>query len=265
MNKREAFVDAQAALPFVIEQGRNLESQIYRKKYPTLDYASHIPVITEGNDWAIGTTFFTVDGTGQAKFLSGGANDMPFNQVVRGMASHDFAMLGSGWEWNLEEVNQSVMYGISLNAEKAFYAGRSVDQLLYDIAMVGSTEKSWKGFVNSTLVPRTDAAAVGGENGGGGTSTFWKHKTPDEILADVNTVLSNIRTVTKEIEWADTLRLPPEAWRYIATQRMGAGDGLISILTYIQSNNIYTAETKQALDIGTLRDLATASNDGGGR
>ena len=88
---------------------------------------------------------------------------------------------------------------------------------------------------------------------------------PVELLGDVNTVLSNIRTVTKEIEWADTLRLPPEAWRYIATVRMGAGDGLISILQYIENNNIYTAETKQPLDIGTLRDLATASQDGGGR
>lgn len=257
---REAFADAQAALPFVIEQGRNIESQIYRRKYPTLEYASHIPVITEGNDWAIGTTFFTVDGTGQAKFLSGGGNDMPFNQVTRDMASHSFYMLGSGWEWNLEEVNQSALYGIALNTEKAFYASRSVDQMLYDIAMVGSTEKNWKGFCNSTLVPRADAASTGT-----GSSTYWKDKTVDNILADVNDLLTGIRTVTKEIEWADTLRLPPSAFRLAATRRLGAGDGMITLLEYLRQNNIYTAETGSRLDIGTIRDLETASQDGGGR
>jgi hypothetical protein len=44
-----------------------------------------------------------------------------------------------------------------------------------------------------------------------------------------------------------------------------AGDGLLTVLEYLRKNNIYTAETGQALDIQPLRELAAASQDGGGR
>ncbi|MFV2949266.1 MULTISPECIES: DUF2184 domain-containing protein [Pseudomonas] len=254
------FEDAQAALPFVIAQGRNIETRVYQRRYPAFNYAAHVPVVTEGQPWAIGTTFFTVDTAGEAKFLSGAGTDMPFNQVTRDQASHDFAMIGSGWEWNLEEINQAVLYGINLNDTKAMSAADKVERLLNDIAMRGSTEKNWTGLLNDGNVSRTDAATTGT-----GSSTFWSNKTVDQILADINGVLSSVRTNTGEVEWADTLRMPPDAFRDLATRRMGAGDGFMTLLEYIRRNNIYTAETGQPLDIQPLREARNASQDGGGR
>ncbi|MGV4796135.1 DUF2184 domain-containing protein [Rhizobium sp. F40D2] len=257
---RQAFADAQAAYPFVIAQGRNIETRIYQRRYPTFNYGMHVPVVTEGNEWAIGTTFFTVDTAGEAKFLSGAGTDMPFNQATKDMASHDFAMIGSGWEWNLEEVNQAALYNIDLNGTKALSASDKVERLLNSVAMVGSSEKNWTGFVNDPNVSRVDVAADGT-----GSSTFWSAKTVDQMIGDVNSLLTNVRENTSEVEWADTLRLPPEAFRDIATRRLGAGDGFITALEYLRRNNIYTAETGQPLDIQPLRELATASQDGGGR
>ncbi|WP_313447095.1 DUF2184 domain-containing protein [Pseudomonas sp.] len=254
------FEDAQAALPFVLAQGRNIETRVYQRRYPAFNYAAHVPVVTEGQPWAIGTTFFTVDTAGEAKFLSGAGTDMPFNQVTRDQASHDFAMIGSGWEWNLEEINQAALYGVNLNDTKAMSAADKVERLLNDIAMRGSTEKNWTGLLNSTIVARADAAASGT-----GSSTFWANKTVDQILADINGVLSSVRTNTGEVEWADTLRMPPDAFRDLATRRMGAGDGFMTLLEFIRRNNIYTAETGQPLDIQPLREARNASQDGGGR
>ncbi len=254
------FQDAQAALPFVIAQGRTLETKIYEKKYPTFDYAKHIPVVTEGSPWAIGTTFFTVDSSGEAKFLSGAGTDMPFVGVSKDMASHDFAMIGSGWEWNLEEVNQASLYGINLNGTKAMSAADKVERMLNTIAMSGSTEKNWTGLTNYTGVTATDVP-----NDGTGSSRYWTAKTADLILRDVNALLESIRTATSEVEWADTLRLPPAAFRLIATMRMGAGDGAMTVLDYLRKNNIYTAETGQPLDIQPLRELASAAAGGAGR
>ncbi|UVL76598.1 DUF2184 domain-containing protein [Pseudomonas putida] len=254
------FEDAQAALPFVLAQGRNIETRVYQRRYPAFNYAAHVPVVTEGQPWAIGTTFFTVDTAGEAKFLSGAGTDMPFNQVTRDQASHDFAMIGSGWEWNLEEINQAALYGVNLNDTKAMSAADKVERLLNDIAMRGSTEKNWQGFLNNSAVSRADAAATGT-----GSSTFWSAKTVDQILDDVNGLLSGIRTNTEEVEWADTLRLPPNAFRLAATKRLGAGDGFITVLEYLRRNNIYTAETGQPLDIMPIREARNASQDGGGR
>lgn len=254
------FDDAQAALPFVIAQGRTIETRIYERRYPTFNYGAHVPVVTEGAPWAIGTTFFTVDTAGEAKFLSGSGTDMPFNAVTKGMASHDFAMIGSGWEWNLEEINQAALYGINLNGTKAMSAADKVERLLNTLAMTGSTEKNWTGLVNNPTVSRVDVV-----NDGTGTSTFWSTKTNDQILRDINDLISSVRTNTEEVEWANALRLPPEAFRLIATRRLGAGDGLMTLLEYIRKNNVYTAETGLPLDILPLRELATASQDGGGR
>ncbi|MCM2293041.1 DUF2184 domain-containing protein [Allorhizobium sp. BGMRC 0089] len=257
---RQAFADAQAAMPFVIAQGRNIETRIYQRRYPTFNYGAHVPVVTEGNEWAIGTTFFTVDTTGEAKFLSGAGTDMPFNQATKDMASHDFAMLGSGWEWNLEEVNQAALYNIDLNGTKAMSAADKVERLLNSIAIIGSTEKNWTGFANDPNVSRVDVAADGT-----GSSTYWSTKTQDQIVRDVNDLISAVRRNTLEVEWIDSLRLPPDAFRLIATKRLADGDGTVTVLEYLRKNNVYTAETGQPLDIQPLRELATASQDGGGR
>ena len=257
---RQPFADAQAAMPFVLAQGRNIETRVYERRYPAFNYAAHVPVVTEGQPWSIGTTFFTVDAAGEAKFLSGAGADMPFNQINRDQASHDFAMIGSGWEWNIEEINQAALYGLDLNAAKAMSAADKVERLLNSVAMIGSTEKNWTGLINNASVSRVDVAADGDSS-----STFWSAKTADKILRDVNDLLSSVRENSAEVEWADSLRLPPEAFRIIATKRLGAGDGMITVLEYIRKNNIYTAETGQPLDIQPLRELATASNDGGGR
>ena len=250
------FADAQAAYPFVLAQGRNIETKVYKKRYPTYNYAQVIPVVTEGAEWAIGTTFFSVDSAGEAKFISGAGTDMPFNKTTRDQASHDFAMIGSGWEWNLEEVNQSSLYGIDLPATDAMSATDKLERLLNSIAFSGSTEKNWTGFANSAAVPRADVDTPG---------TFWPAKTGDQMLADVNEVLGRVRTQTNEVEWADSVALPPVAFRAAATKRLGAGDGFATVLEYIKKNNIYTAETDQPLNIYPVRELATASQDGGGR
>lgn len=256
----QVFDTAQAAMPFVLAQGRNIETKVYERRYPAFNYGAHVPVVTEGQPWSIGTTFFTIDAAGEAKFLSGAGTDMPFNQVTRDQASHDFAMIGSGWEWNIEEVNQASLYGLDLNGAKAMSAADKVERLLNTIAMTGATEKNWTGFANNGTVSRVDVAADGT-----GAVTFWSAKTADLILRDVNDLLSSVRENSSEVEWADSLRLPPEAFRLIATKRLGAGDGMITVLEYIRKNNVYTAETGIPLDIAPLRELATASQDGGGR
>jgi len=252
----QVFADAQAAFPFVVAQGRNIETRIYKKRYPTYNYAQVIPVVTEGAEWAIGTTFFSVDSAGEAKFLSGAGTDMPFNKSTKDMASHDFAMIGSGWEWTIEEINQAAFYGIDLQATDAMSATDKIERLLNSIAFTGSTEKNWTGFANDANVPRADVDTPG---------TFWPAKSADQMLADVNEVLGRVRTQTNEVEWADSLALPPVAFRAAATKRLGAGDGFATVLEYIKKNNIYTAETDQPLNIYPVRELASASQDGGGR
>ena len=245
----QPFKDAQAAFPFVIAQGRNIEAQVYSKRYPTYNYQDVVPVVTEGNQWSIGTTFFTIDVAGQAKFLSGKGTDVPFVSSKRDQASHDFAMIGAGWEWTIEEVNQAALYNTNLQATDANTAAMAVDQLLYRIAMTGSDEKNWEGFVNSSLVARADAA-----NSLTGTAA--------NQVATVNDALESVREVTGEVEYADTIALPPSVFRNWASREYGDGNGTLTVLEFIRRNNIHTAETGSPLNIVTSRELKGAGTGG---
>lgn len=256
--------DEQAAYAFVQAQGRNIETAIYKRRYPTFNYAEHVPVVTEGNPWAIGTQFRIADHTGKAKIISGKAKDMPFGKTTRSLATHDFFMIGAGWEWSLEETEQGMLYNVNVTQDDAMGAADDVERLLYDIAITGSTEVNRTGLINDANVPSADAAANGGENGGGGTSTFWVHKTPDEIVADINTGLSTVKRQSGEVEWADTVRLPPAAFELISTKRIGT-DTETTVLEHVGRKNIYTAETNQPLDIKPLRDLASIADGERGR
>lgn len=252
--------DAQAALGFVTSQGRNVEAAIYKRRYPNYDYAPHIPVVTEGNPWAIGTQFRISDWVGQAKFVSGKAKDIPFVKTTRELASHDFLMIAAGWEWSIEEVEQAQLYGYNVRSDDAMAGDMAVQHKLYDVAMVGDDEVNWSGLVNDPNVPSADAAATGT-----GSSTAWSAKTVDNILADINTGFETVRTQSGEVEMADTLRLPPEAFRYIATKRLGTDGSMGTLLQYLRTNNAYTAETGNPLDIAPLRDLAQAADGDRGR
>lgn len=249
----QAFKDAQTAFPFVIAQGRNIEAQIYARRYPSYDYASIVPVVTEGNEWAIGTTFMTTDTTGRAKFVSGKGTDVPFVSHSHDQASHDFAQVMLGWEWTMEEVNQAALYGIPLSATLALAAGDGVDRFLYAQAMKGqdedgNSEKGWTGFVNDPTVQRFDADASSAD------------ATPAQAAAMVNDALDAVRTNSAEVETADTIALPPRLMRRWATQSQGAGDGTLNVLEYIRRNNIYTAENSGA----QLRIVSTRALNGAG-
>lgn len=246
----QVFADAQAAFPFVIAQGRTLEQKIYARKYPRLNYARVVPVVTEGNEWGIGTTFFTVDTAGEAKILSGTGTDMPFNRTTHDQASKDYFMIGSGWEWTMEEINQAGLYGINLSGTEAAGADDKVERLLNTIAFLGTTEKNLTGFANDAGIAVQNA----GQTAANGT--------PAQNYALVNNALNAVSVNSLEIEMADTLAVPPAVFRAWNQQSSGQGDGTLNVLSYIRANNSYTGETGLPLDIIPVRELATAAANG---
>lgn len=251
--------DAQAALGFVTAQGRSLETAIYARRYREKNYASHIPVVTEGNAWAAGTQFRISDWAGKAKFVSGKAKDIPFVKTTRELKSHDFLMIAAGWEWSIEEVERAQLLGENVRNDDAMAGERAVQFKLYDVAMLGDTEVGWTGFANDPNVPSASAAATGT-----GSSTRWVDKTVDNILADINEGLRTVSRQSDEIELADTVRLPPEAFADIQFRRLGAGDGTMTVLQYVQANNLYTAQTGNPLDIMALPELDDIPDGGDG-
>ncbi|WP_320196229.1 DUF2184 domain-containing protein [Agrobacterium rosae] len=253
------FTDAQAALGFVTPAFYNIERTVYKRKYPSFDYASLVPVITEGSEWARGTLFRSSDAAGKAEFLSGKGFDMPYADVTRDQFLKGFELAGIGYEWSLEELQVAALEGRQLGSEKGEAARAIAEQFLWNTAMTGQAEKNWTGLVNDPTVPAATAAATGT-----GATTTWSTKTPEQILVDINSAIEGIVTSTQEVEMADTILLPFARFNAIATRPIGnAADKTIA--TFLRENNTYTSETGRPLTIRTLRALNTAGAGGTAR
>ena len=245
------FQDAIAAnLSFAIKQSAHVESQVYRHKYADLDYAGLIPVDTSAHPWAPTVTYFSIDGTGAAKWMNGNASDVPNADVGMEQFETSVYMAGIGYQYGFEEVNQARMLGISLSSEKAFYARRAYEEFLYNIAFTGNTQKSMEGLFGYTGIPTESIPADGT-----GSSALWSTKTPDQIIRDVNAMLTGMGTATNHVAMADTLIMPVERLNTIASTRLT--DTSLTVLDFIRSNNVYTATTGQALNIRGKRNMLT--------
>lgn len=113
--------------------------------------------------------------------------------------------------------------GIRLNYNK------SIDQLVYrGFASAGMT-----GLVNDPNIVSSVAP-----NGAAG-SPLWTNKTVDEILWDINKLLTEAWAASEYDESAipNHLLLPPTKYSYIMSTRIGTS-GDESILSYVQKNNL---------------------------
>lgn len=257
----ELFRDAQAAYGWVVSQTQNIETEVYNRKYPDANYAEVVPVVTEGNPWASGTTFYTQDIVGRTEWLGNDANDLPYAELLRDTGSRPYYARGNGYKWTMLEVNRARMVpqGANLTADKALAARQIAERSIFDIAISGDSEKGWDGLINYTGITAADVAA-----NGNGNTTWWAGKTPDQIIADITTNFNAIGVATRWVEIPDRLALPPEVLMDIATRRISSGgDGGMTVLDYIQTT--FRKAYNVNFTIVPLRQLTTADPGGDGR
>lgn len=245
--------DAQAALNFLVAQRALIEPQVYRTRYPDLNYAELVPVDTSANEWAKSITFFSMDMVGQADWFSGYAQDVRNADTVKTKFEQNIEMAAIGYQYTLEELGLArLIPGTNLQTDRAAAARRGWEEFVYNVALFGDARKGWEGLFNSSLVTAGNVAADGTAG-----STYWAAKSPDLILRDVNAVLTGIFTGTNTVDMADTLVVPFEQLHDIGTRRIDAVNQT-TILEWISRNNVYTMQTGRPLTIRGQRGLENA-------
>lgn len=256
------FNDAQA-LAFVTAQAYKVNTRVYETRYPDWDFGRLIYVDSSGPEWAPGVLTYTSDMSGRANWQSGYAKDVPMADVSQDYQTKTFHLAAIGYQWNIEEVNTTMGFpGANLPDRRARAARLAYTKFMFDLTMKGSAEKGLGGLINYPGVTVTTAPA----DGTGGV-TFWVDedgvgtKTPAQIVRDINFALQGIYLDTFEVEMADTILLPVEAYNYIAATPYSATT-METILSFIQRTNIYTLTTGRPLTIRTVRELGTGNAGG---
>lgn len=113
----------------------------------------------------------------------------------------------------------------------------------------GDTLQAVKGLVNSTLITATTVAAgVGG--------LLWTQKTDDEILADINTILTATWAQTGYTSMPRRLGLPPAKFAYLVSRKIV--NGSMSIAKYLAENSIAMTQNGVPLELVPMRELTGA-------
>jgi hypothetical protein len=144
--------------------------------------------------------------------------------------------------------------------ESAQKLGRPIDQQKYkamqikyqmdidEMVYTGDSTLGYYGLVNSPAVTANNVV------NGAASSPLWANKTPDEILKDVNTLLTNVWQASGWAVVPSELRIPPAQYGYlVATKVSQAGNN--SILTYLKENSISNNANGTPLSIQPLKWL----------
>lgn len=242
----------QRAMAFVVSQAQRIEREVYSMRYMDILYPQLLPIDTAGPEWLVGVTYFSMDSVGRARWFTGKGDDVSHVGLTREKFDTTVSMAAIGYDYDLEEIGVAMQMGMDLRNDKANACRRIADEFIDKVAMLGDTMKNYTGLANNANVTASLAPATGT-----GSTTTWSTKTADNILADINGILSGQLTGTFGAEISDTLLIPYSRLLQISTMRIDQTNQT-TVLEWIERNNLYTRQTGQPLTIRGLYTLDTA-------
>lgn len=215
---------------FVERQLLTLRAKLYEPKRGPYQARALIPVTNEDDPGAKTIAYQIVDAVGVAKIVSDYAKDFPRVDVFVREEYAPLKSLGDSYGISVDEMRTAAFAKRPLSPMKANAARRAVDQLFERIALLGDSPNGLVGMFalpNVTVLTAATKAATG---------TTWAVATPDEILKDLNKIVSTVRTTTNDNEYIDTILIPIAQHNQISTTARSANTDT-TILEFFLKNN----------------------------
>lgn len=215
---------------YFLRELKEIEPRVYETKYKKNKYTMLIPVDTSGDPAARTTTYQKVTKVGQAKIVEGYADDVPSVDTYGEEVTRKVYQVSTSFGYSRQEIREARRIGRGLEQRKPIAARGATEEKLNRLAFLGDSDYNIPGFIN---YPGISEYTV--PNGTGGNPE-WNTKTPDEVLADLNGIVTGIIDSTNGVEVPDTILLPIKQYEYIKNTRM-TGDSDRTILKFFLENN----------------------------
>ena len=231
---------------------RELE-QVKAKSYDVLKVPLKafelIPVDSTTAPGAATVTYEQYDSTGIAKIISNYADDLPTADVKGKEFTSMIKSIGSSYVYSKNDIRAAQFAGKPLNQRKANAAVEAHRQLMNKLAFFGDAEYGIQGLLTNSNIPSAPVVA------GAAATLAWAKKTPDEILKDLNSAVSDMLDLTKGVEVPNTIVMPIAQYNHIATTARSANSDT-TILEFFKGNNpgievMWATELKGAFAGGT--------------
>jgi hypothetical protein len=220
---------------FFARELESIKARTYDVVYPELKATTLIPVSTEAGPGAESITYQQFDQLGLAKVIANYADDLPRADVKGKEFNSPIRSLGASYGYSVQEIRAAQFVGRSLEQRKANATRRAIEQKVNKIAWYGDSESGLTGLIDNPNITR-----VAVENDGTASSTLWEDKTPDQILRDMNDLVTGIVDVTKGVEMPNTLIMPIKQYRQISNTRLASGTDTTILEFFLQNSPFIT-------------------------
>ena len=200
-----------AATAIFQRQLESIESRVYRFKKTQLRYREFIPVSNEDNPGAIFLTYRMYEQTGAAKIIADYSTDIPSCDVYGQEFTIRVYPIATKMIWSFQELDAGNMANISIIEEKTSACKRVMSEEFNRITWSGDDEYGIVGLLNNPNVTEVTAATKTA------TGTAWANATPNEIIADVRTMVRTVDDQSNGVWQMDTLLLPRDQYVQIGT------------------------------------------------
>jgi hypothetical protein len=206
------------------------------------------------------STFGSVGGARPAGISWAGkaTTTLPRANVDIGKITNDLTLWAEEVSYTVPELQSAQITGRPIDSQQLTGLNlkhqMDTDQLVY----VGDTDIGATGLVNHTLVTNSSNVA----NGANG-SPLWINKTPDEITADFNEVLTSAWAASGYKAPPNKVLVSPNPYGYLATTKIGDA-AQTSVMKYVMENNVFTAQYKKDIEIVPVKWLDKANINGPG-
>ncbi len=228
-----------------------VENKLYETKFEPLKARTFIPTDTSDAPGAEWTSYVMLTGVGVAKLVTSRGQDLPKVNVFRREFQRKYYPIGAQYDYTVDELRNAEFASkngsgplFNLDTSLATACKRAIETGIDKIGAIGSATSSTISGLSTGigadvgmlgLLNQTSASSytpVAGSQG----STAWSLKTPDEMLADLNGLLTSIIVSTREAFAANVVLLPVTQWRLANTKRMGDGSDR-SVLELFKAQN----------------------------
>jgi len=223
-------LDANESIFFAREL-ETIKARSYDILYPEFTAKRFIPVSGDAGSGAEQITYQQYDRVGVMKIIANYADDLPRSDVKGREFTSPVRSIGGSYGYSIQEIRAAQMAGKPLQQRKANAVRQSYEQTVNDIGWKARTvDAAYAGLTGFLYNPNTTKSSPTTGNWIAGSATA------DQIIADVNEAINDVRTLTKGVEMVDTLLLPIPEFSYIAsTPRSNVSD--TTILEFLRRVN----------------------------
>lgn len=190
-----------------------LEATAYDVKYAPRTWDKFVPADTSIDKGAETTSYAMYDRIGTAAVGGNYADDLPRVDVFLKEDVSKIVPLKASFGYNLQELRAAAMARRPLDAKKAQAARESIEDQIDRLAWLGDTQTGLTGLANNANVLASTVI----------TGNWSTSATGDQILADLNKLVAEFYSVSKQVWEANAIAMSPEDYMIVSQKPRASG------------------------------------------